>query len=52
MQIPNACGFAEYKSFTDTQSMFSREEFCLIVSGFPCFLEKSKLFEEVKLTYL
>lgn len=50
MQIPNACGFAENKSFTDTQAMFVGQEFSLIFSRFPCFLEKRKMFVEVKLT--
>lgn len=38
MQIPNAWGFAKYKSVTDTPSGFSGEEFVLIFSTFPCFL--------------
>lgn len=50
MQILNACGFAEYKSFIDTQSVFLGDEFSLIFSRFPCFLAKRKTFVEVELT--
>lgn len=50
MQITNARGFAENKSFIDAQSMFSVEEFSSIFSRFPCFLEKRKIFVEAKLT--
>lgn len=43
MQIPNARGFAGYKSFGDTQSVFLGEEFSLIFHTFPCFSEKKQI---------
>lgn len=50
MQIPNGSFFAEYKSFTDTLSMFSRAEFSFNLSIFLVFLEKRRMFVEVTLT--
>lgn len=42
MQIPNACGLAEYKGCADTPPMIFGEEFTFIFSRFPCVLEERK----------